>query len=402
MISGTTRIDIVESISICLSTSSPEKELAPLMKVLKDTSKANAPKMRYGSMYLWKLLLRDFSDVPCVTFAHLHKHLQDKRILSEDTEEDIQIFLRELDSLHFIIIVEDEMNAENMIIINPLLIMHRLNNECSKSSNPLMKMGIVNIQVLSMLISTPRAISIILSLLKRFGLPSIEYPLQKITSDVALRNTSDTFFFIPHIIADTRQTRKWLLSLDNPFTIGLLLEVVEGSELFPLEFQYYLLNKTAQHFIGLLNSNAELEGHVHNTVWQEGTIWVVDDVEILAEILENGRSIVVMARSNAHCGLRCANLLSQMANIVLRMKQQHCSQVFSKAYIVNCDVLEKDVVPLANNASRVEVSRVLHAINNDQDYVTDSSGAKRGRQNMNWLQKFTLKGKPSLQSYIHL
>ena len=239
-------------------------------------------------------------------------------------------------------------------------------------------------------------VSTFISLLKRFGLPSTEYPLQKITSDVALRNTSDTFFFIPHIIADTRHTRKWLLSLDNPFTIGLSLEVVEGSDLFSLKFQYYLLNKTAQHFIGILDSNAELEGHVHNAIWQGGTIWALDDVEILAEVLENRKSIVVMARSNS---LKCTNLLSQMGNILLRLKQQHCSKVLCKGYVVNYDTLEKDEVPLAKDVPRVEVSNVLHAIYSDQEYVTDSSGAKIGRQKVNWLQRFTLNGKPSLQNH---
>ena len=86
-----------------------------------------------------------------------------------------------------------------------------------------------------------------------------------------------------------------------------------------------------------------------------------------------------------------------MGNIILRLKQQHCSQVLSKAYIVNCDASEKDIVPLVTNVPRVEASHVLHAINNDQEYVTDSSGARIGREKVNWLQKFTLKGKSSPQ-----
>ena len=284
-----------------------------------------------------------------------------------------------------------------MIIINPLLIIDKLNEECSKSFNPLIKMGIVIQTFLSTSIPTPVATSTILSLLKRFGLPSAKFPLQKITSDVALKNTSDTFFFIPHIISDTRQSKKWFHPCDNPFYIGLSLEVVEGSDLFSLEFKYSLLTKIAQHFISLLNSNAELEGHVHNAVWLGGTIWTLDDVEIFAEVLENGRDVVVMARSNSYCSLKCTNLVSQVENIILRLKQQHCSQVFCKAYIVNCDSLDKDAVPLATNVPKVEASHVLHAINNGQEYVTDSTSAKIGMLKVNWLQKFTLKGKPSLQ-----
>ena len=213
---------------------------------------------------------------------------------------------------------------------------------------------------------------------------------------MALSNTSDTFYFMPHIIADTRQSRKWFLPCDNSFIIGLSLEVVEGSDLFSLKLQYSLLTKIAQHFISLLDSNAEVEGHVHNAVWQGGTIWALDDVEILAEVLENRKSIVVMARSNS---LKCTNLLSQMGNILLRLKQQHCSKVFCKSYVVNYDTLEKDEVPLAKDVPRVEVSSVLHAIYSDQEYVTDSSGAKIGRQKVNWLQRFTLNGKPSLQNH---
>ena len=88
-----------------------------------------------------------------------------------------------------------------------------------------------------------------------------------------------------------------------------------------------------------------------------------------------------------------------MGKMILKMKWHHCRQVLSKAYVVNCDTLEKDVSPLATTVPRVEVSRVLHAINSKQEYVTDSSGAKLGRQRVNWLQKFALTGKPSL--YIH-
>ena len=175
--------------------------------------------------------------------------------------------------------------------------------------------------------------------------------------------------------------------------------MVGGSELFSLEFQYYLLTKTAQHFIDLLESNAELEGHVHNAVWQGGTIWTQDDVETLTEVLENGKCLVVMARSKSYCGLKCTNILSQMGNIILRVKQQHCSQVFSKAYIVNGDTLKKDTVPLTIHLPRVEVSSALYAFRNNQEYVTDSSGAKIGRQKVNWLQRLTLKGKPFLINF---
>ena len=400
MISETSGIDIIESMSIHLSTNSLHEELeeiTPLIRALKNCSKANATKMRYGSVYLLKLLLRDFSDVPCVTLTQLHAHLQEKRILSEDTLEDIHIFLKELDSFRFIMIVGDKKNLENIIIIiHPLVILNKLNNECGKSFNPLIKKGIVAESFLSSLIPRRVATTTVLSLLERFGLPSTKFPLQKVTLDVSLRNTSDAFFFMPHIIADTSQSRKWFLPCDTPFTIGLSLEVVEVSDLFSLKFQYSLLNETAQHFIHVLDNNTELEGHVHNTVWQGGTIWALDDVEILAEVLENGKSIVVMARSNSHDSLKCTNLLSQMGKIILKMKWHHCRQVLSKAYVLNCDTLEKDVAPLATTVPRVEVSRVLHAINNDQEYVTDSSGAKLGRQRVNWFQKFTLKGKPSL------
>jgi len=206
---------------------------------------------------------------------------------------------------------------------------------------------------------------------------------------------------MPHIIAETRQSRKWFIPCDNPFIIGLSLEVVEGSDLFPLELHYSLLTKTAQYFISLLESNAELEGHVHNAVWQGGTIWALDDVEILAEILENGRCIVVIGRSNLYCSLKCTNIVSCIVNAFLILKQQCCNQVFSKAYVVNSDTLERDI-PLATNVSKVEASHVLYSISSDQEYVVDSSGAKIGRQKVNWLQRFTLKGKPLLQTHFYV
>ena len=41
MISESTRIDVAESMSICLPTSSPEEELSPLIETLKKNSKGN-------------------------------------------------------------------------------------------------------------------------------------------------------------------------------------------------------------------------------------------------------------------------------------------------------------------------------------------------------------------------
>ena len=122
-------------------------------------------------------------------------------------------------------------------------------------------------------------------------------------------------------------------------------------------------------------------------------MWAMNDVEILAEVLENGRSLVVMVRSNLYCGLKCTNLIFLIGSILLRVKQRQCSKVFCKPYVINCDALVKDEVPLANDVPRVEASSVLHAINNNQEYVTDSSGAKIGRRKVHWLQIMAKFGK---------
>ena len=396
MISGSTRIDVAESITICFPTTSPEKELkriTSLIKSLENSHKYIGPKMRYGSVYLLKLLLKDFSDVPCVTFTQLDKHLQDKRISTNDTHEDIWVFLEELNTLHFIVILGDKSKPKTvMIIINPLVIVDILNSQCIISSDPLVQMGIVTQTFLSTSISAPATITTILSLLKRFGLPSIKFPLQRITSDVALRNTSDTFFFMPHIVTHTRQSMKWFISCDNPFTIGFSLEVLEGSDPFSLELQYFLLFETAHHFIGLLNYNGEFKTHVHNAVFQGGTIWALDDVEILTEVYGSGRSIIIMAKSPSHHGLKCINLVSQIGNIVVELIHQHCSHVSYKTNIFNPDFMRMDIIPLATKVPKVEASSVLWAITNDQEYVQDSEGAVLERQKLNWLQRFTLKG----------
>ena len=163
--------------------------------------------------------------------------------------------------------------------------------------------------------------------------------------------------------------------------------------MFSLEFQYFLLTKIAQHFIGLLDSNAELQGCLHNAVWQGGTIWKLNDVEIMVEIFECGKAVVVMARSHNYHGLKCIDLVSQIGNIMLNLKHQHCGHVSYKAYVINPDSLRTGCIPLITKVSRVEASSVLYAINNKEDHVSDRDDTKIGRHMFNWLHKFTVKGK---------
>jgi len=118
----------------------------------------------------------------------------------------------------------------------------------------------------------------------------------------------------------------------------------------------------------------------------------VDGVEILVEVIENGKAIAVMVQSDTYHGLRCVNLVSQIGNIMLNLKHHHCSHVSYKTYVVNPDCMEMDFIPIATSVPRVEASSVLYAIKNSKDYVLDSDGAKVGSPKFNWLHKFTLKG----------
>ena len=396
------RIKLIDS--FCVTKLNNEEDYSvlftSLLKKLRVSSNTQSTQLTYGSIYLLKLLLRDFSSRLYLSFSELHTYLLGKKIFYEDaiTIKRISLLLEDLDSLGFIVIVKDKTNLESMIIIiNHLRAFEILSKECKKSDDALIKKGLISKAFMSSLPlnSKPNTnnVAVTLSVLKTYGLPVIKYPSQILPSKQE-SYVYDHLFFMPHLVTIARGVREWHYSCDDPFTIGFTLEVTEGSDSFMFEFQYSVQTLIAEYF---LNTDVNLQRDVHNEIWQGGMSWGMDGIEIVAEFLDGGNSLALLGRSSSDLQYKCINMMSKVQEVLLESLYHHSTNVTYKVYVLNPDDIKTNTIPLATNIPKVEATTALNIIATDYDYINLSNGKTLEVQRLKWLQRFTLKG----EHYYH-
>ena len=354
-----------------------------LIEAVSTVPNPDVPEITHGSIYLLKFLLREYGQRLYIKFSQLAKQLENRRIMAEGHPEEILACLRQLDSQGYLLTTGTSDYQNMWIILNPLRMFAELDKIPYTVSNSLAVMGIFSQRDLSSALPDGEFIQI----LSRLDL-SLELP--DAVTDILLRDdpspcVSDRLFFIPHLASSIRQEKCWTTVPEKIFSCGLCLKAVPKQNHFPSQFTNALLLQVMKLFISLLN---EPHDPADCMLWKGGMHWMVDGVEVVVEVMDDGRCVAVLGRSDVCCQLMCVDMMVKVVDVVLGVKDVCCYGVVHKVYVVDPGALKLEAIPLATNVPCCDATRVTRALRTGAKAVSVTFPTTK----MTWLQKFSLQG----------
>ena len=115
---------------------------------------------------------------------------------------------------------------------------------------------------------------------------------------------------------------------------------------------------------------------------------MVDGVEVVVEVMDDGRCVAVLGRSDVCCQLMCVDMMVKVVDVVLGVKDVCCRDVVHKVYVLDPDALKLEAIPLATDVPCCDATRVTRALRTGTEDVNPTFPNK----NMKWLQRFSLQG----------
>ena len=368
----------------------PEKAFPLITKFLIEAVSTipnpDVPEITHGSIYLLKFLFRECDKRLYIKFSQLAELLKNRHIMSEGHPEEILACLRQLDSQGYLLTTRT-LDYQNMyIVLNPLHVFAELDKLSHTVSDPLNVMGIFPQRV----ISSAFPDGDILHMLGRLDL-SLELP-DPVTniflkSDLS-PHVSDRMFFIPHLASSLRQEKCWISQPEKIFSCGLCLKAIGKQSHFPSQFTSSLLLRVMNLFASLLNQS---HGPADCALWKGGIHWMVGGVEVVVEVVDDGRCVAVLGRSDVCCRLMCVDVMVKVVDVVLGVKDVCCCGVVHKVYVLDTDVLKLRTIPIATDVPCYDATKVTTALRTGAKDVSATILTTK----MKWLQRFSLQGLPN-------
>ena len=156
---------------------------------------------------------------------------------------------------------------------------------------------------------------------------------------------NERYLFFPALVSTTAPTCIWESTSQFPLVCGWMLQCSEAEHFFTSQFLQVLLLRIAFSFALAVDSVSNLVGsgdilvlQRKCSIWKNGIFWGSRrGVEALVEIRypPQNKEVVVMLRCWSGKEVECANLRSNIIQMVLRAKEEVCPRVLTKEFLLH-------------------------------------------------------------------
>ena len=116
---------------------------------------------------------------------------------------------------------------------------------------------------------------------------------------------------------------------------------------------------------------------------------MVDGVQVVVEVVNAGKSVVVLGRSDVCHQLICIDMVAKMVDTVLEVKNMCCSNTVHKVSVLDPNAFKCSIIPWATDIPSCDATQVTRSLKTEARDV----GIPFPMTNLKWLQRFSLEGK---------
>ena len=126
---------------------------------------------------------------------------------------------------------------------------------------------------------------------------------------------------------------------------------------------------------------------------------MANNVEVLLEIVDGGKCLLLMGRSDIHRQLQCIDMFIKVVDMVIDVKSQCYGEPMHKIKVLDPAALKSQSIPSANELLWCDATSVIRAIRIGKRAIQSTCKTKQFPvEKMDWLHRFTLHGKCSIPS----
>ena len=192
----------------------------------------------HGSIQLLKFLYQDNPGRFYVKYSQLAKQLENRRIMTPDHPEEILACLRQLDTQGYLVATGTS-DLPKYIILNPLHMLHAIEQFSQNTSDALAKLGLYSQRLLGSIFPDAE-FSLIESFLSKLRLfLTIPDPFVNLVMKQDLyTHVAEKHFFIPQLATSCRQLACWTCQPEIVFSCGLRVTTPGNVDSFPPQLTY--------------------------------------------------------------------------------------------------------------------------------------------------------------------
>ena len=372
------------------------ENIFPIISDFINTSVSTVPnpdarEITHGSIQLLKFLYQDNPGRFYVKFSQLAKQLENRRIMTPDHPEEILACLRQLDTQGYLIATGTS-DLPKYIILNPLHMLQVIEQFSQNTSDVLARLGLYSQRLLGSIFPDAE-FSLIESFLSKLRLfLTIPDPLVNLVMKRDLyTHVAEKHFFIPQLATSCRQLTCWTCQPESVFSCGLRLTIPGNLDLFPPQFTTDIIIQAMQFIItNFLNEPYSL---VDCTLWKCGILWMVDNVEILVEVVQEESSVVLIGRSDVCNELKCMDMFVKIVDMVLEAKSVCCGGIVHMVDALDPNALESKTIPCGDKMLWCDASSAARALERSRKNIQSKCKTKLfSIEKLEWLFRFSLRG----------
>ena len=385
------------------------KNICPIISDFINTSVSTVPnpdvrEITHGSIQFLKFLYQNNPGRFYVKFSQLAKQLENRRIMTADHPEEIHACLRQLDTQGYLVATGTS-DLPKYIILNPLRMVQAMEQFSQNASDALATLGLYSQRLLGSIF--PNAdFSLIESFLSklRLFLTVPDALVNLVMKQDLYKHVAEKHFFIPQLATSCRQMTYWTCQPESVFSCGLRVITPGNLDSFPPQLTTDVLIQAVQFFI----TNFLIEPYrlVDCTLWKGGILWMVDNVEILVEVVQDESSVVLMGRSDVCNQLKCMDMFVKIVDMVLEVKSVCCGGIVHMVDALDPNALESKTIPCGDEMLWCDASTAVRALTRSRKNIQSKCKTKQfSVEKLEWLFRFSLRGmcKESLTgSYINV
>ena len=371
------------------------ENICPIISDFINTSVSTVPnpdarEITHGSIQLLKFLYQDNPGRFYVKFSQLAKQLENRRIMTAGHPEEILACLRQLDTQGYLIATGTS-DLPKYIILNPLHMVNAIKQFSQNTSDALARLGLYSQRLLGSIFPDAE-FSLIESFLSKLRLfLTIPDPLVNLVMKRDLyTHVAEKHFFIPQLATSCRQLTCWTCQPESVFSCGLRLITPGNLDSFSPQLTANVLFQAMQFITNFCNEPYSL---VDCTLWKGGILWMVDNVEILLEVVQEESSVVLMGRSDVCNQLKCMDMFVKIVDMVLEVKSVCCGGIVHMVDALDPNALESKTIPCGDEMLWCDASSAVRALTRSRKNIQSKCKTKLfSIEKLEWLFKFSLRG----------
>ena len=356
------------------------------------------------------LLVKDFSNEPAFSVAHLQSHIKVTRITLPREAQTLHSILLELHDIGLLFIVNGSSKEHFHVISNISKLTNevhrllfsdeaklRLRDSCVGSKGSSFNIGIIPKNILETILpkNIPQECLVQLQYCQLISHEDIgAFPSLKSDS------TDQSFLFFPALCSVDKSEVSWVTPPDLSYSIGWLVQCTDPCDYFPPRFLHVLLLRLVFRFtlsVPAPSQNQASEtspdpSHFQRrcTMWKTGVHWLMKEgVECMMELVSNKR-LVVITKSEEDTAENCISVFNKVISCVMEAKVEFCHSIKPQFFLLDCtdeavDNLSEDhLFPVS------EVEKALtHSDSEGDKWILSVGTAKMDRSKLLYMHILT-------------